>query len=179
VSPGETVLLLGTGGVSIFALQFALLAGARVIITSSSDGKLERARALGASGCINYRTTPEWEREVLKITFGQGVDHVLDVGGAETLSRSIGSVAVGGKIAMIGVLTGTGAAGSPYGLLGKQASLQGVYVGSRGHFERMNAAISARRLEPIIDREFSFDDAPAAYRHLESGAHFGKVAINL
>jgi NADPH:quinone reductase-like Zn-dependent oxidoreductase len=116
---------------------------------------------------------------VLKITCGQGVDHVLDVGGAGTLSRCIGSVAVGGKIAMIGVLTGTGAAGSPYGLLGKQASLQGVYVGSRGHFERMNAAISAHRLEPIIDREFSFDDAPAAYRHLESGAHFGKVAISL
>jgi NADPH:quinone reductase-like Zn-dependent oxidoreductase len=179
VSPGETVLLLGTGGVSIFALQFALLAGARVIITSSSDAKLERARSLGASGCINYRTTPEWEGEVLKLTGGQGVDHVLDVGGAGTLSRSIGSVAVGGKIAMIGVLTGTGAAGSPYGLLGKQASLQGVYVGSRGHFERMNTAISAHRLEPVIDREFSFDDAPAAYRHLESGAHFGKVAIRL
>jgi NADPH:quinone reductase-like Zn-dependent oxidoreductase len=179
VSPGETVLLLGTGGVSIFALQFALLAGATVIITSSSDGKLERARTLGASGCINYRSTPEWEREVLKITGGQGVDHVLDVGGAGTLSRSIGSVAVGGKVAMIGVLTGTGAVGTPYGLLGKQASLQGVYVGSRGHFERMNAAISAHRLEPIIDREFSFDDVPAAYRHLESGAHFGKVAIRL
>jgi NADPH:quinone reductase-like Zn-dependent oxidoreductase len=179
VSPGETVLLLGTGGVSIFALQFALLAGASVIITSSSDAKLERARLLGASGCINYRTTPEWEREVLKLTGGQGVDHVLDVGGSGTLSRSIGSVAVGGKIAMIGVLTGTGAAGSPYGLLGRQASLQGVYVGSRGHFERMNAAISVHRLEPIIDREFNFDDAPAAYRHLESGAHFGKVVIRL
>jgi NADPH:quinone reductase-like Zn-dependent oxidoreductase len=179
VSPGETVLLLGTGGVSIFALQFALLAGASVIITSSSNVKLERARILGASGCINYRTTPEWEREVLKLTGGKGADHVLDVGGAETLSRSIGSVAVGGKIAMIGVLTGTGVAGSPYGLLVKQASVQGVYVGSRGHFERMNAAISAHRLEPIIDRQFSFDDAPAAYRHLESGAHFGKVVIRM
>jgi NADPH:quinone reductase-like Zn-dependent oxidoreductase len=177
VAPGETVLLLGTGGVSMFALQFAHLAGARVIITSSSDDKLARARALGAVGCINYRTTPEWEREVLKLTDKQGVDHVLDVGGAGTLSRSIGSVAVGGTVAMIGVLTGIGAAGSPYGLLGKQASMHGVYVGSRGHFERMNAAIAVHRMEPIIDHEFSFDDAPAAYRHLESGAHFGKVVI--
>jgi NADPH:quinone reductase-like Zn-dependent oxidoreductase len=177
VAPGDTVLLLGTGGVSVFALQFARLAGATVIITSSQDAKLERARALGATGCINYRTTPEWEREVLKLTGGRGVDHVLDVGGAGTLSRSIGCVAVGGRIAMIGVLTGTGAAGSPYGLLGKQASLQGVYVGSRGHFERMNTAIAAHRMEPIIDREFGFEEAPAAYRHLESGAHFGKVVI--
>jgi NADPH:quinone reductase-like Zn-dependent oxidoreductase len=177
VAPGDTVLLLGTGGVSIFALQFARLAGARVIITSSSDEKLARARILGAAGCINYRTTPDWDREVLKLTEGRGVEHVLDVGGAGTLSRSIGSVAVGGNVAMIGVLTGVGAAGSLYALLGKQASLQGVYVGSRGHFERMNAAVSAHRVEPIVDREFGFDDAPAAYRHLESGAHFGKVVI--
>jgi NADPH:quinone reductase-like Zn-dependent oxidoreductase len=176
-APGETVLLLGTGGVSIFALQFARLAGARVIITSSSNDKLARARSLGAAAGINYRATPEWDREVLKLTEGRGVDHVLDVGGAGTLSRSIGSVAVGGTVTMIGVLTGVGSAGSPYGLLGKQASMHGVYVGSRGHFERMNAAISAHRLDPIVDREFSFDDAPAAYRHLESGTHFGKVAI--
>ena len=179
VAPGETALLLGTGGVSIFALQFARLAGARVIITSSSDEKLARARALGASGCINYRTTPEWEREVLNLTAGQGVDHALDVGGSGTLGQSIASVAIGGKIALIGVLTGTGAAVSPYGLLGKQASLQGVYVGSRGHFERMNAAIATHRLEPVVDREFGFDDALAAYRYLESGAHFGKVVIRL
>jgi NADPH:quinone reductase-like Zn-dependent oxidoreductase len=179
VAPGESVLLLGTGGVSMFALQFAHLAGARVFITSSSDDKLERARALGAAGCINYLTTPEWDREVLKLTGGVGVNHVLDVGGAGTLSRSIGSVAVGGTVAMIGVLTGIGAAGSPYGLLGKQASMHGVYVGSRGQFERMNAAIGAHRMEPVVDREFSFDDAPAAYRHLESGAHVGKVVIRL
>jgi NADPH:quinone reductase-like Zn-dependent oxidoreductase len=179
LAPGETVLLLGTGGVSIFGLQFARLAGARVLITSSSDEKLAHAKALGADGCINYSKHPEWDREVLKLTEGRGVDQVLDVGGSGTLARSIGSVAVGGRVAMIGVLTGVGAAGSPYGLLGKQASLQGVYVGSRGHFERMNAAISARRLEPIMDREFAFDDALAAYRHLESGNHFGKVVIRL
>jgi NADPH:quinone reductase-like Zn-dependent oxidoreductase len=179
VAPGETVLVLGTGGVSLFALQFARLAGARVLVTSSSDAKLARAKALGAAGCVNYRATPEWDREVLKLTDGRGVDHVLDVGGADTLARSIGSVAVGGRVGMIGVLTGVGAAGSPYGLLHKQASLHGVYVGSRAHFERMNAAISTHRLEPIVDREFGFDDALAAYRHLESGSHFGKVVIHL
>jgi NADPH:quinone reductase-like Zn-dependent oxidoreductase len=178
-APGETVLILGTGGVSMFGLQFALMAGARVLVTSSSDEKLARAKALGAAGTINYRTHPEWDREVLRLTDGRGVDHVLDVGGAGTLGRSIGAVAAGGQIAMIGVLTGVGAAGSPYGLLGKQASLQGVYVGSRGHFERMNDAVSAHRMEPILDREFSFDDAPAAYRHLEGASHFGKVVIRL
>jgi NADPH:quinone reductase-like Zn-dependent oxidoreductase len=179
VAPGETLLVIGTGGVSIFGLQFARLAGARVLVISSRDEKLERARALGAAGCINYRTSPEWEREVLKLTDGRGVDHVLEVGGAGTLSRSIASVAVGGRIALIGVLTGVGAAGSPYGLLGKQASLQGVFVGSRGHFERMNTAIAGSRLEPVVDRTFGFDEAPAAYRHLESGAHFGKVVLTI
>lgn len=179
LAPGETVLLLGTGGVSLFGLQFARLAGARVLVTSSSDEKLARARALGADGCINYRASPEWDREVMKLTEGRGVDHVLEVGGSGTLSRSIGSVAVGGRIAMIGVLTGVGPAGSPYGLLGKQASLNGVFVGSRGHFERMNAAIAGNRLEPIVDRVFGFDEAPAAYRYLESGAHFGKVVISI
>jgi len=177
VAPGESVLLIGTGGVSIFALQFARLAGARVLITSSSDEKLRRARSLGADGCINYRTSPDWEREVMKLTDGRGVDHVLEVGGSGTLSRSIASVAVGGRIALIGVLTGVGAPGSPYGLLGRQASIHGVFVGSRGHFERMNAAIAVNRLEPIVDRIFRFDEAAAAYRHLESGAHFGKVVL--
>jgi NADPH:quinone reductase-like Zn-dependent oxidoreductase len=179
VAPGETLLVIGTGGVSIFGLQFARLAGARVLVISSSDEKLERARALGAEGYINYRTSPEWEREVMKLTDGRGVDHVLEVGGAGTLSRSIASVAVGGRIALIGVLTGVGAAGSPYGLLGKQASLQGFFVGSRGHFERMNTAIAGTRLEPVVDRTFGFDEAPAAYRHLESGAHFGKVVLTI
>ena len=136
IAAGESVLVLGTGGVSIFALQFARLAGARVIVTSSSDEKLARAKALGVDGGVNYRTHPEWEREVLKLTDGRGVDHVVDVGGSGTLAKSIGSVAVGGRVAMIGVLTGVGAAGSPYGLLGKQASLNGIFVGSRGHFER-------------------------------------------
>jgi len=179
VAPGETVLVLGTGGVSLFGLQFALMAGARVLVTSSSDEKLARAKAQGADGTINYRTHPEWDREVLRLTDGRGVDHVLDVGGAGTLARSIGAVAVGGQVSMIGVLTGVGTAGSPYGLLAKQATLRGVYVGSRGQFERMNAAIATHRMQPVIDREFDFDDAPAAYRHLEGAGHFGKVVIRL
>jgi NADPH:quinone reductase-like Zn-dependent oxidoreductase len=179
IAPGETVLVLGTGGVSMFALQFARMAGARVLITSSSDEKLARAKALGAEGCVNYRTHSDWDREVLKLTDGRGVDQVLDVGGSGTLTRSIGAVAAGGRVAMIGVLTGLGEPVHPYGLLGKQASLHGVYVGSRGHFERMNAAISVHALEPIVDREFAFDEALAAYRHLESGTHVGKVVIRL
>jgi NADPH:quinone reductase-like Zn-dependent oxidoreductase len=179
VAPGETVLVIGTGGVSLFALQFARIAGARVLIISSSDEKLARARTLGADGCINYRENPEWEREVLKLTQGRGVDHVVEVGGAGTLNRSIASVGMGGRIALIGVLTGFGAAVNPYGLLGKQASIQGVFVGSRGHFERMSAAIAGNRLEPVVDRVFGFDEAPAAFRYLESAAHFGKVAIRI
>ncbi len=177
VAPGETVLLIGTGGVSIFALQFARIAGARAFIISSSDEKLARARALGAEAGINYRTTPDWEKEVMRLTNGAGVDHVIEVGGAGTLGRSMGCLAVGGRIALIGVLTGNSSQVSPYPLLRKQASVQGVFVGSRGHFERMNAAIAVNRLEPVVDRVFSFDQAPEAYRYLSSGAHFGKVVV--
>jgi NADPH:quinone reductase-like Zn-dependent oxidoreductase len=180
VAPGETVLIIGTGGVSLFALQFARLAGARVLVISSSDDKLARARALGAEGGINYRTTPDWDVEVLRLTHGRGVDHVIEVAGAGTLGRSIAAAAVGGRIQLIGVLTGrSGEPPSPYGLLAKQASVQGVFVGSRGHFERMNAAIASHRVEPVIDRVFSFEEAPAAYRHLEQAGHFGKVVIRL
>lgn len=179
VAPGETVLVIGTGGVSIFALQFARLAGARVLVISSSDEKLARARALGADGCINYRTHPDWEREVSTLTAGAGVDHVLEVGGTGTLNRSIASAGAGGRIALIGLLTGFAGSVNPYGLLSKQASIRGIFVGSRGHFLRMNAAIANSRLEPVIDRVFDFDEAPAAYRYLESGAHLGKVVLRL
>jgi|SRR5579863_9277068 len=180
VIPGQTVLVLGTGGVSIFALQFARLAGARVLAISSSDQKLERARQLGAEGGVNYRKTPDWETEILRLTQGRGVDHVIEVGGVGTLGRSMAAVAPGGAIQLIGVLTGRGAeVPSPYALMAKQANLQGVFVGSRAHFERMNAAIAAARLDPVIDRVFSFDEAPAAYRHLEQGAHFGKVVVRI
>jgi NADPH:quinone reductase-like Zn-dependent oxidoreductase len=178
LAPGETVLIIGTGGVSIFALQFARLAGARVLAISSSDQKLERARKLGVEAGINYRTTPDWDAEVLRLTLGQGVDHVIEVGGAGTLGRSIAAIAPFGRIQLIGVLTGRGGEPpSPYGLMVKQATLQGVFVGARGHFERMNAAIASARLEPVVDRVFGFDEAPAAYRYLEQRAHFGKVVI--
>jgi NADPH:quinone reductase-like Zn-dependent oxidoreductase len=180
VTPGESVLIIGTGGVSIFALQFARLAGARVIALSSSDAKLERARKLGADAGINYRTTPEWEVEVLRLTQGRGVEHVIEVGGVGTLGRSMAAIAAGGRIQLIGVLTGHGSQPpSPYALMVKQASVQGVFVGSRGQFERMNAAIASSRLEPVIDRVFGFDEAAAAYQHLETGGHFGKVVIRI
>jgi NADPH:quinone reductase-like Zn-dependent oxidoreductase len=179
LSLGKTVLLLGTGGVSVFALQFAHLAGARVVITSSSDSKLERARTLGAAVGINYRRTPEWDREVLAATEGRGVDVVVEVGGSGTLGRSMASVASGGRIVLIGVLTGLAEAASPYALMGKQASMHGIFVGSRAHFEHMNRAIAMHRLQPVVDREFSFADAPAAYQYLDSAQHFGKVVIRL
>jgi len=180
VAPGESVLLIGTGGVSMFGLQFARMAGARTVVISSSDEKLAHARKLGADVAINYRATPEWDAEVLRQTQGRGVDHVIEVGGAGTLGRSMNALAVGGRIQLIGVLTGRGGEPpSPYALLAKQSSVQGVFVGSRGHFERMNAAIAAQKLEPVIDRVFGFDEAPAAYRRLEQGLHFGKVVIRL
>ncbi len=180
VMPGETVLVIGTGGVSVFALQFARLAGARVLAISSSDQKLERARQLGAEGGVNYRQKPDWEAEILRLTHGRGVDHIIEVGGVGTLGRSMAAVAPGGRIQLIGVLTGHGAQPpSPYALMGKQATLQGVFVGSRAHFERMNAAIAGARLEPVLDRVFSFEEAPAAYQYLEQGAHFGKVVIRI
>lgn len=174
---GETVLLLGTGGASVFALQFAMLHGARVIITSSSDAKLERARALGAAETVNYRTTPEWERAVLDLTDGRGVDHVVEVGGAGTLEKSIASVRVGGRIAYIGVLTGGGI--DPTAIMRKSVTLQGVYVGSRAMFEAMNRAIATHGLRPVIDRTFDFADARDAYRHMQGAGHFGKIVIRI
>ncbi len=179
VAPGETCWSWARAECPYSVCNLRVMAGARVLVTSSSDEKLAQGKSQGADGTINYRTHPEWDREVLRLTDGRGVDHVLDVGGAGTLARSIGAVAVGGQVSMIGVLTGVGTAGSPYGLLAKQATLRGVYVGSRGQFERMNAAIATHRMEPVIDREFDFDDAPAAYRHLEGAGHFGKVVIRL
>ena len=177
VKAGDTVLVQGTGGVSIFALQFARLAGARVIATSSSDAKLDRVRALGASDGINYQTTPDWDVAVRNLTDGQGVDHVVEVGGGGTLARSIKSVRVGGQIAMIGVLTGGEV--DPRSVLMKSIHLRGIFVGSRLMFEAMNRAIAASRLEPVIDRVFPFDQAVEAYQHLEGGSHFGKVVITV
>lgn len=172
---GETVLVQGTGGVSMFALQFARLAGARVIATSSSDAKLARARELGASDGINYRTTPDWDVAARNLTEGVGVDHVVEVGGAGTLPRSIKAVRQGGHIALIGVLTGGEV--DPRPVLMKSVRLQGIFVGSRAMFENMNRAVALAKLRPVIDRVFPFDRAVEAYKHLESGSHFGKVVI--
>ena len=177
IGPGQTIVVQGTGGVSLFALQFARMAGAQVIATSSSDQKLARARELGASGAINYKTTPDWEKEVRKLTGGRGADHIVEVGGAGTLNRSLACVRMGGTVAMIGVLAGASADIRTTLILFKSARVQGIFVGSRAMLEDMNRAISAHGLHPVVDRAFPFAEAPAALRHLESGSHFGKVVI--
>ena len=176
VKAGDTVLTLGTGGVSVFAVQFAKMHGARVIATSSSDAKLARVREVGADETVNYKATPDWEREVLRLTGGAGVDHVVEVGGAGTLGKSVAAVRVGGKVAVIGVLAMEGDF-NPIGLLMKNAALQGIFVGSREMFERMNRAIGANELKPVIDRTFPFSEARQAIEHLASGSHFGKIVI--
>lgn len=176
---GETVLVQGTGGVALFALQLAVARGARVIITSSSDQKLERARALGAWQTINYKTHPAWHEEVLRITAGQGADHVLELGGPATYEQSIAATAVGGRIAQVGVLTGAVSRPNLLPLQLNNLSIDGICVGSLAHFAELNAFVSQHRIKPVVDRTFSFDDAPAAYDYLKSGSHFGKVVINL
>jgi NADPH:quinone reductase-like Zn-dependent oxidoreductase len=176
LQPGETVLVLGTGGVSIFALQFAHAAGARVIATSSSASKLERARALGASDGVNYREHPDWQHEVLALTGGAGVDYVVEVGGAGTLPRSLEAARIGGQVGLIGVLTGGQIDPTP--VMRRNVTLRGIYVGSRGLFEAMNRAIALHGLRPVIDRVFAFNEARDAYRHLQSAAHVGKVVIS-
>ncbi|MGE4612366.1 MAG: NAD(P)-dependent alcohol dehydrogenase [Paracoccaceae bacterium] len=174
---GETVLLLGTGGVSIFALQFARVHGARVIITSSSDEKLARALEMGAWQTINYVQHPDWENVVMEMTDGRGADHVVEVGGAGTVTRSIEAVRIGGTVAMIGVLTdGTL---NPTAVMRKSVRLQGLYVGSRQMFERMNAAITSDTLHPVIDAQFDYGQAREAFHHMKSATHFGKIVISI
>jgi NADPH:quinone reductase-like Zn-dependent oxidoreductase len=177
LAPGEAVLVQGTGGVSIFALQFARMLGARVIATSSSDAKLERVRALGASDVINYKATPEWGRRTRDLTGGRGVDHVVEVGGAGTLAQSFDAVRIGGRISLIGVLTGGTV--NPIPVLMKNITIQGIYVGSRSMFEAMNAAIALNGMRPVIDRVFSFFELPQALKHMQSGAHFGKIVFKI
>lgn len=172
---GDTALLLGTGGVSIFALQFCALTGARAIVTSKSDEKLDRARAMGAWRTINYAETPDWASAARDLTGGIGVDHVVEVGGGGTLAQSIEAVRLGGHIAMIGVLT-QGAV-DPTPVLRKSLRLNGIYVGSQSMFLDMNAAIEAGGLKPAIDRRFAFADAKEAYRCMEAAGHFGKIVI--
>jgi NADPH:quinone reductase-like Zn-dependent oxidoreductase len=178
LKPGETVLLQGTGGVSVFALQFCKMAGARVFSTSGNDAKIERLKQMGADGVVNYKTTPEWDKPARNFTHGVGVDHVVEVGGAGTLPVSIKAVRRGGHIALIGVLTGGGEI-DPRPILMKSIRLQGVYVGSREMFEEMNRAIENTRLRPVVDRVFGFDEIAEAMRYMESGAHFGKICVRV
>lgn len=177
--PGTEVLLLGTGGVSIFALQFAKIAGARVIITSSSDEKLERARSLGADATINYRLHQEWQTEVLSLTDGIGADHAVEVGGPGTLNRTLAALRFGGSMSLMGVLTGLQDEIDTGTILRKNIRIQGTYVGSIAMFERVMKAISVSKMKPVIDRIFPFEETREAYRYLESGAHFGKVVIKI
>lgn len=178
LAAGETVLLLGTGGVSIFALQFAKILGAKIIITSSSDAKLERAKAMGAHETINYKTYPDWQEKVWELTQKEGVDQIIEVGGAGTLEKSLRSVRVGGRVSSIGVLGGAGDVNYTQ-ILMKSIDIQGIYVGSREMFEAMNQAIALHQIQPVIDRVFPFSEAPEAYRYLQSGSHFGKVIVQL
>ncbi|RKG82182.1 NAD(P)-dependent alcohol dehydrogenase [Corallococcus exercitus] len=176
---GQTVLAQGTGGVSIFTLQFARLLGARVIITSSQDDKLQRAKQLGADGLINYCQTPDWEQAVLTLTGGQGVDHVLEVGGAGTLPRSVAATKAGGHIALIGLLTGAPGKPDTRATSSKHLRVISTYVGSREMFEDMLKAMSREKTRPVIDRVFPFAQAREALRHMESGGHFGKIVITV
>lgn len=176
--PGDTVLVLGTGGVSIFALQFSKLFGARVIVTSKSDAKIERAKRLGASGGVNYMTHASWGDKVLEISEG-GVDHVIEVGGTGTLARSMNAVRLGGRVSLIGLLSGVGAEVNPMPILAKQIQLQGVFVGSREMFESMNTAISLHGLKPVIDKIFEFDQFYEAMNWMASGSHFGKIIVRV
>ncbi|MFY7960889.1 MAG: zinc-dependent alcohol dehydrogenase family protein [Elsteraceae bacterium] len=175
VQPGETVLLLGTGGVSIFALQLAKLAGARVIITSSSDEKLARAKALGADHLINYRATPDWAAEVLKLTGGLGADFSVDIGGPGTLNETLKAVRSGGRISLMGVLTGFNGPIDTVSILRKRITLQGIYVGSVA----MLGALARAPIKPVIDQSFAFEDAEKAYATLVGAGHFGKLVIRI
>jgi NADPH:quinone reductase-like Zn-dependent oxidoreductase len=178
LTAGETILLLGTGGVSIFALQFAKVLGAKVIITSGSDEKLLRAKQLGADETINYREFPDWDKEVYLLTEKEGVDQVVEVGGAGTLERSLRSTAIGGRISLIGVLAGAGEFNHAQ-ILRKSIDVQGIYVGSREMFEAMNRAISLHQIQPVVDRVFPLAATLEAYQYLQGSSHFGKVAIEL
>jgi len=179
ITAGDTVLLQGTGGVSIFALQLARLLGARVIITSSSDEKLARARELGAAEGINYRETPDWAARVKELAGGAGVDLVVEVGGAGTLKQSLQSVRMGGTIALLGVLAGNTAEISLPLIFMQNVRVQGILVGPRESFEAMNRAIALHQLHPVIDRVFPLEDVRAAFEHMGAGGHFGKIVVRI
>ena len=175
--PGDSVLLLGTGGVSVLGLQFSKAAGLRAIITSSSDDKLERARFLGAHDAINYRTTPAWHEEVLRLTHGAGASVVLEVGGQGTINSSVAAASMGGTVAIIGGVSGFGGELNPASLLAGAKRLVGIFVGSRQMLEDVMRFVEVADLKPVVDRVFPFDQAQEAYRYMESGEHFGKIVI--
>ncbi|OIQ84091.1 alcohol dehydrogenase [mine drainage metagenome] len=179
LKPGDTVLVQGTGGVSIFALQFAKMAGARVIATSSSDEKLERLRALGANHVINYRTQQNWGELAREITGGRGVDHVIEVGGPATLEQSMSACRVGAHVSVIGILTGLGGEINIVTALIKQLRLQGVLVGNRSQQQDMVKAIDANGMRPVIDQCFPLEDIVAAFRYQETNRHFGKICLEM
>ncbi len=177
--PGSTILIQGTGGVSLFALQFAKLFGARVIALSGSGEKIRRLKELGACLTINYQTTVDWAKPIMDFTDGMGVDHIIEVGGSATLSNSLSCIKYGGTISIIGQVTGSTVQIDLGNILAKDVSLQGIYVGSREMFEEMNNAITLHKLKPMVDRAFPFEQARAAMEYLESGKHFGKVCITI
>jgi NADPH:quinone reductase-like Zn-dependent oxidoreductase len=176
---GDTLLVQGTGGVALFGLQFAAALGARAIVISSSDEKLARAKALGGSILINYRDTPDWDVALMKATDGEGASHILELGGPGTYDRSLRSVASGGKIVQIGVLTGFGPKPDLARLQWENADIIGVTVGSVEHFAAMNRFLTDNAIHPTVDRVYGFDEAPEAFAHLRTGSHFGKIVVKL
>ncbi|MEO1101779.1 MAG: NAD(P)-dependent alcohol dehydrogenase [Pseudomonadota bacterium] len=179
VKPGDWVLTQGTGGVSIFALQFAKAAGARVIATSSSDEKLEKLKQLGADHLINYKETPEWGKKAFELTGGRGVDEVVEIGGPGTMAQSIAACRIGGHISLIGVLTGVSGEVPTAALFSKNITVSGITVGSRSHQEDMVAAIEASGIKPVIDSDFPLDDIAKAFAHQASQKHFGKITLSI
>ena len=177
LEPGDTVVLQGTGGVSIFGLQFAKAAGYRTLITSSSDEKLERARALGADHLVNYKARPDWSKAVREATGGRGADFIMEVGGAGTIHESMKAVKIGGHIAVIGVVAGSGEPFNPAALIGNSARLQGLSVGSRDMFDSMLRAIELHRIRPVVDKVYPFAEARAAFAAMAAGEHFGKIVL--
>jgi NADPH:quinone reductase-like Zn-dependent oxidoreductase len=177
LEPGDTVVLQGTGGVSIFGLQFAHAAGYRTLITSSSDEKLERARDLGADHVVNYRTTPAWSGPVREATHGRGADFIMEVGGGGTIQESMKAIKIGGHIAIIGVVAGAGDPFNPAALIGNSAKLQGLSVGSRDMFEAMCRMIDLKKTFPVVDKVFPFTEAKAAFAAMAAGEHFGKIVL--
>ena len=176
---GQTVLILGTGGVSLFGLQLAKAHGAKVILTSSSDEKLARGKELGADATINYKANPEWDQEVLRLTDKRGVDHVVEVGGSGTLPRSFNAVKVGGHVHLIGVLSEPGKGVDVLVVLRKSIRFNGIYVGSREMFSRLNEALVVNQIKPVVDQAFPLSHARSAFEHLQSGSHFGKIVLQL